>query len=453
MTPTPPNPLSRGGARLLAALDCHGERCGCCGAGCAVGACRLASGSPAARLPGWRSWSTPPNPLSRGQVDSPLPASPRGGSRLLAALGCHGERCGCCGAGCAVGACRLASGNPAARARARLPSLYLALLVSATTLLLAACGSPASRPAASATPPPSGQAVPPAVKPPKRGGGYYLDDGPGDNPPSDEALAAIPDAVPRTEPLHRFANRPYVVFNREYRPLTAIAPYKAQGIGSWYGRKFHGQRTSSGEIYDMFGMTAAHTTLPIPSYARVTNPANGHSVIVRVNDRGPFHADRLIDLSYAAAWKLGYIGSGSTRLEVESVLPGTPLPPAAPVAPASVDPLAEMIRRTAQNPTLPPPQTTGLLPEVSESRGIFLQLGAFSNADNAENLKNHLARELASLSATPSGNDDLASKLVIQPRAGIYRLQLGPWPDRASAQKIAERLRQAFDIKPLLVQQ
>lgn len=342
--------------------------------------------------------------------------------------------------------------------------MRFALIVSASGLLLAACGSQQQRPVSEHAQPAIASkpaaATPRPAAPPKWGGGYYLDDGPGDTPPSDEALAAIPDAVPRAEPLHRFANRPYVVFNREYRPMTAVTPYKAQGIGSWYGRKFHGQRTSSGEVYDMFGMTAAHTTLPIPSYARITNPANGRAIVVRVNDRGPFHADRLIDLSYAAAWKLGYIGSGSTQLEVESILPGAaPLAAAKPPAdaPAAPDPLAEMIRRAEQNALLPSAQTASLLPEVRESRGIFLQLGAFSNADNAESLKSHLIRELAGLSGqSPSarnGSDDLGSKLVVQARAGIYRLQLGPWPDRAEAQRIAELLRETFDIKPLLVQQ
>ncbi|WP_269458625.1 septal ring lytic transglycosylase RlpA family protein [Sterolibacterium denitrificans] len=356
-----------------------------------------------------------------------------------------------------------------ASARAVLPwgGPAAGLLFALTTLTLSACSGTPHRAGAERAPAPAAKPAPASPSPSpapsaKRGGGYYLDDGPGDNPPSDEALAAIPDAVPRAEPLHRFANRPYVVFNREYRPMTAITPYKAQGIGSWYGRKFHGQRTSSGEIYDMFGMTAAHTTLPIPSYARVTNPANGRAIVVRVNDRGPFHADRLIDLSYAAAWKLGYIGSGSTQLEVENILPGAGLLASASSTPA--DPLAEMIRRTEQNTTLPRAPTASLLPEIKESRGIFLQLGAFSNADNAENLKAHLARELTGLpgqanqsdqsdQSNQTGNGDLSSKLVVQARAGIYRLQLGPWPDRAAAQRIAELLRATFDIKPLLVQQ
>ena len=168
--------------------------------------------------------------------------------------------------------------------------------------------------------------------------GYYKDDGPGDTPPAN--LDAIPDPVPRAEPLHRFANRPYSVFGREYVPATSLRPYKERGVASWYGRKFHGEKTSTGEVYDMYAMTAAHPTLPLPSYARVTNVATGKSVIVRVNDRGPFLHNRVIDLSYAAAHRVGIAQKGSGEVEVEAILPGTatmlaaaPLPPLA--APAS----------------------------------------------------------------------------------------------------------------------
>jgi rare lipoprotein A len=150
-------------------------------------------------------------------------------------------------------------------------------------------------------------------------GAYYKDDGPGANPPAN--LAAIADAAPRAEPLHRYANRPYQRFGKDYVPLTRVAPYSETGIASWYGRRYHGGPTSSGETYDMYAMSAAHPTLPIPSYARVTNLANGRSVVVRINDRGPFHSDRIIDLSYTAAWKLGYADSGSARVRVEAVIP------------------------------------------------------------------------------------------------------------------------------------
>jgi rare lipoprotein A len=150
-------------------------------------------------------------------------------------------------------------------------------------------------------------------------GGYYKDDGPPDKVPSD--LAQVADARPRWEPLHRYANRPYEVLGRKYTPFTGLRPYKERGIASWYGKRFHGKRTSSGEHYDMYAMTAAHRLLAIPSYARVTNLGNGRSVVVRINDRGPFQDGRLIDLSFAAAYKLGYVGQGSARVEVEAIIP------------------------------------------------------------------------------------------------------------------------------------
>lgn len=148
-------------------------------------------------------------------------------------------------------------------------------------------------------------------------GGYYKDDGPGERLP-----ANVPDAVPRVEPLHKWANRPYKAMGKEYVPMTSLQPFRQRGMASWYGKRYHGQKTSSGEIYDMYAMTAAHPTLPIPSYARVTNVANGKSVVVRINDRGPFHSGRIIDLSYAAAHKLGYVGAGAAQVEVESIIPG-----------------------------------------------------------------------------------------------------------------------------------
>jgi len=153
---------------------------------------------------------------------------------------------------------------------------------------------------------------------PKKGG-YYKDDGPGANPPAN--LDSIPDARPRSEPLHKFANRPYEVFGRKYVPLASVQPYHQRGVASWYGKRFHGQKTASGETYDMYAMSAAHPILPIPSYARVTSVRSGKQVIVRINDRGPFHSNRAIDLSYAAAYRLGFIGTGSGEVEIEAIVP------------------------------------------------------------------------------------------------------------------------------------
>ncbi|MCC6867594.1 MAG: septal ring lytic transglycosylase RlpA family protein, partial [Burkholderiales bacterium] len=174
---------------------------------------------------------------------------------------------------------------------------------------IAACSSAPPRPAA---PRPAAPGTPSAK--------YYLDDGPAAETPAN--LEAIPDAVPRNEPLHRFANRPYTVLGQNYVPATTLRPYREQGVASWYGRKFHGQKTSTGETYDMFAMTAAHPTLPLPSYARVTNAATGKTAVVRVNDRGPFLHGRVIDLSYAAAYRVGIAAQGSGEVIVEAIIPG-----------------------------------------------------------------------------------------------------------------------------------
>ena len=302
----------------------------------------------------------------------------------------------------------------------------------------AGCGPQPQRP------PVERGAVPPGLTFPKpapaaKGGGYYQDDGPGESIP--ENLDGVPDAEPRAEPLHRFANRPYSVLGKDYVPLQELKPYKARGTASWYGRKFHGQKTAIGETYDMFAMTAAHPTLPLPSYVRVTNLANGRAVVVRVNDRGPFLHERVIDLSYAAAWKLGYIGSGSAQVEVESVLPGETLQASAPAATPpfekggpggiSPDPIAEIARAEA------PP-----LPAVQELRGTFLQLGAFGSQDNAESFRTRILRQL----------DWLTETIHVSARDGMYRLHLGPYRDAQEAGRVAERIREALAFKPFVIQ-
>jgi rare lipoprotein A len=153
---------------------------------------------------------------------------------------------------------------------------------------------------------------------PKKGG-YYKDDGPDASPPKN--LDRVADAKPRAEPLNRAANRPYEVFGKKYVPLAKVQAYHQRGVASWYGKRFHGQKTSSGETYDMYAMSAAHPILPIPSYARVKSVRTGKEVIVRINDRGPFHSGRVIDLSYAAAYRLGLIGAGSGEVEIEAIVP------------------------------------------------------------------------------------------------------------------------------------
>ncbi len=152
-----------------------------------------------------------------------------------------------------------------------------------------------------------------------RPGGYYKDDGPPDRAPAN--LEQVVDAVPRAEPLHKYANRPYTAFGRDYVPMTSLQPFRQRGLASWYGKRYHGQKTSSGETYDMYAMTAAHPTLPIPSYARVTNVGNGRSVVLRINDRGPFRSGRVIDVSYVAAHKLGFLQAGQAQVDVEAIIP------------------------------------------------------------------------------------------------------------------------------------
>jgi rare lipoprotein A len=166
----------------------------------------------------------------------------------------------------------------------------------------------------------------------------------------------------------------------------------------------------------------------------VTNPANGKSVVVRVNDRGPFHAGRIIDLSYTAAWKLGYIGNGSTLVEVESLRPGEEASPslARATVPADDDPIARIAMADA------PPRP---LPEVKDARGVFLQLGAFSNADNAEALRGRLARELGGL----------GERLSVRSGGGMYRLQLGPWADHEEARRVVDQLAELLDFRPMVV--
>ena len=324
---------------------------------------------------------------------------------------------------------RSADGGRFDQIAARLCGLACRSIVPLTALLLAACGTQAPRPAVERAEMPPAVAKPAPAKPPayglRKGGGYYQDDGPGDNAPAD--MAAIPDAVPKAEPLSRAANRPYSALGRDYTPFTKLTPYREQGLASWYGRKYHGQRTSNGEIYDMYGMTAAHPVLPIPSYVRVT--ANGRSVIVRVNDRGPFHPGRIIDLSYTAAWKLGLVNDGSGLVEVESILPGTLPPP--PVRP---DPIEGFAKSEAEPEPAP-------LPETREASGHYLQLGAFGNRDNAEALRARLARELG----------ELGDRLAVHSDGGLYRLQLGPWADAQEARQAALRVGELLDMRPVVV--
>lgn len=251
-------------------------------------------------------------------------------------------------------------------------------------------------------------------------GGYYLDDGPGDNPPAD--IDAIPDAVPRVEPPLTRANRPYTALGEAYTPMTEFQPYKASGVASWYGKRYHGQKTSSGEVYDMYGMSAAHTILPIPSYVKVSNPENGRSVVVRVNDRGPFKKDRLIDLSYAAAHKLRLVGKGSGLVEVEAI--DALAYDAKPVQPAlSLDKSIDS--------------------KVASAGGTFIQVGAFRQKDNADQLRDKIAQSGTAQSGTVESwyND------------GIHRVRLGPYASRDEAERVAAQLKQSLGLTAIITNQ
>ena len=310
------------------------------------------------------------------------------------------------------------------------------LITAALAAALSGCGSaPTTR-------------EPPA----KRPGGYYLDDGPGANPPAN--LDNIPDAVPRAEPINRGTSRPYVVMGKSYTPMTALAPYKARGIASWYGRRYHGKLTSSGEPYDMYAMTAAHTTLPLPSYARVTNLKNGRSVVVRVNDRGPFVEGRIIDLSYTAAHKLGVLAGGNATVEVETIIPGgsgtiAAPAPRTPAPPASIpEPPAIVAMRDPEPVITPPPAATPPVPTVSpqipvaaESSGYYLQLGAFGSKENAENF-------LTRMKARMGG---LADNLHIHSRDGLFRVHAGPYGNQPEARQAADQISQALGVKPMVL--
>jgi rare lipoprotein A len=292
----------------------------------------------------------------------------------------------------------------------------------------------------------------PAKREPARPGGYYLDDGPGANPPAN--LDSVPDAVPRVEPVNRGTARPYVVMGRSYTPMTSLAPYKARGVATWYGRRYHGKPTSSGEPYDMYAMTAAHTTLPLPSYARVTNLKNGKSVVVRVNDRGPFVDGRLIDLSYTAAHRIGILAGGNAMVEVESILPGgagttvASAPRAAPVPKPESAPLAAALEPeppAAQLPDPGPPPAVAAgappVPVIADAGGFYLQLGAFGSRENAENF---LARMKLQV-------EWLATALHVFSRDGLYRVHAGPYPREVEARRDADRISQSLGVRPFVL--
>lgn len=231
-------------------------------------------------------------------------------------------------------------------------------------------------------------------------------------------VSKLVEPTPHWEPRSAYGNKsPYTVLGHTYRVLPSARGYVERGIASFYGNKFHGYKTSSLENYDMYQFSAAHKTLPLPSYARVTNLANGKSVIVRINDRGPFHANRLIDLSYAAAVKIGIWPAGTGMVEVRAIDPAHPddaPPPLAAAAPPAGEP-------RAANP----------VPVPGAAPSIYLQVGAFSDASNAERLAQRLR----------AANLGQVQVLQLQSNGqSIRRVRVGPLPDAERADEVARRI-------------
>ncbi len=305
--------------------------------------------------------------------------------------------------------------------RDRLLPLLLGLLLG---LLLAACGTP--------------RTLPPGPSPIER-------DGPQAVVPPD--LLLTPDPIPRVEPIRPGGpNKPYEIEGQRFEPITHDQPFKERGLASWYGRKFHGRPTANGETYNMYAMSAAHKTLPLPSFVRVRNPANGREVIVRVNDRGPFARGRVIDLSYTAALKLDLL-RGVAPVEIERItfdeiragLPATapdvmnlPTVPNLPAGAEGAPPLAgtQDLRLTEAGAGV-----------RAATPGLWLQLGAFRQLAGAEALRAELAERVP----------DLAAQLTLYRDRGLHRLQLGPLADRELAQRIAQRLQDEAGQSALLV--
>lgn len=279
----------------------------------------------------------------------------------------------------------------------------------------------------------------------------------------DVDVSRIPDAVPMPH-YGRFKANPYTVMGKTYYPIQDGRRYNATGIASWYGTKFHGQATANGEAYDLYGMTAAHKTLPLPSYVRVTNLDNGKTVILRVNDRGPFYSDRIIDLSFAAAKKLGYAESGTARVKVEGIDPhewwaaqGRPVPMVlaqpkmASPQPATAQPVAVAASQPIEQYNPPVEQhAAAVLPvqvEVKKNAtpaasGLYLQVAAFANPDAAELLR-------AKLSQTVPAQVFISS--VVRNQQTLHRVRLGPVETQAEAQQLQDSVRLANLGEPTLV--
>lgn len=333
----------------------------------------------------------------------------------------------------------------------------IALLTLVTVMLAACAGAPskhtksapvvdlASGPSSANTLIPTESKTEPSVattaskSPEPTSGGYLSGDGPGADSPAN--LDDTPDAVPKAEPLHRYANRPYNALGKTYTPLEATGNYREQGIASWYGKKFHGQRTSIGEVYDMYGMTAAHPILPIPSYARITNVATKKSIVVRVNDRGPFLHDRIIDLSYTAAHKLGIINNGSAEVIVESLaVDGTEPLILSPVLSTPIKSAPLTVEPTPPVVVVPVPVSAQTDSTKTTSGNVFLQLGAFKSAEGAQSFLAKMQSKLG----------DVGKSLSLFQKDGLERVHLGPYATPDEARAAAEKLKAQLGFKPFV---
>jgi len=252
-----------------------------------------------------------------------------------------------------------------------------------------------------------------------------------DGPPTQDVdVSQIPDAVPQQTRRSKYGNPDsYVVFGKRYHIMSSGKNYKERGIASWYGSKFHGRRTSSGDPYDMHGMTAAHKTLPLPTYVKVTNLRNNRQVILKVNDRGPFHENRIIDLSHTAAVKLGIKATGTGLVEVKAIDPDKYN-------------ASQKLSETTPSPA-PPSSVSGT--QTSSSVSLYLQLGAFANSQNASNLKNKVNSSInshvASISTTSKNNQQ------------FYRVRIGPISAVEKADQLAQTLTQkGFDDSRIVIE-
>ena len=349
----------------------------------------------------------------------------------------------------------------------------------ALAALMAGCAS-GPPPAGSRASAPASRQIEPGVRNPDKDGP------PSDAPPN---LAALPDPVPQVEPIKPGGpNKPYVVLGQAYEPVAADVSWKERGQASWYGTKFHGRRTASGEMFSMYGLTAAHRTLPIPSYARVRNLANGKETIVRVNDRGPFHSNRVMDLSYAAAVKLGVVSAGSAQVEIERLTfdeirsgawrRGTLMDPdaeqvasaggavgASAGMPASSstardlgdDPIMSVVAKGVSQPVVADVAPLSEVPAASASvpvkegqaraytpdaKGFWVQLAALGKRDGVDRLQQKVASEMTAL----------LPMLAVFHEAPYFKLQVGPYGSRSEALAAAQQAKATLQLLPLVVE-